>query len=58
MRRKMLGAEAGQGDAEQRNVGALTFWWLLDRNLNDTLKLETFSCINWGRYGQPMINAA
>jgi hypothetical protein len=22
------------------------------------LKLETFSCINWGWYGQPMINAA
>jgi hypothetical protein len=67
MRRKMLyndGAEAGQGDAERCNVGALTghtkltFWWLPDRNLNDILKLETLSCINWGWYGQPMINAA
>jgi hypothetical protein len=47
MRRKMLysdGAEAGQGDAERRNIGALTahtkltFWWLLDRNLNDDLE--------------------
>jgi hypothetical protein len=38
------GGEARQGDAEWRNVGALmghtklTFWWLLDRNLNDDLE--------------------